>query len=572
MTKKNIIIFSVLGAVILLLLAGIAVAFFTIDNSSDDTPTIDVWEGEDIWGTTVHLAYPMIERADVTKVTLFDENGDSFEFTQAWDELKGANKWVIKGYDSVVMNLSSFELLATWLGTATTKEPIRNATEKQLKDFGVDESCKRGYEIFYKDSTGKEQSHKVRIGNKVVGQDLYYSYIEGRKHVYLLDGDTYSCVTKTKLDYMMPIVNMYFESDTATLSGVKKFAIYKTLSSDDQLLNILTVSSAGKSSGSFNVSFPKDKYGHAISTYASTDHLNSILPILYTSFSGNKVIAIDPDQEELKQYGLSESDQKHFIDVEFYDDAQFASSSYKTKEPSFYVSRDIGGTRYISSHFHGVKMVVSLDSEIFEFLDDSDASLIKWTASQTLQMGFYETLVEDATRSDSPGLSTIILKTPNNEETFILTTETKVNSDGTSTVVLTATAQNSGLVFKDEYVEGSAGVSNQFRVLYTHLLYFPLANDFNRRSDEDIEKIVNENEIVYSITAYRKDGVVVKYDYYALNYSLAMEKIQKGTVDGYGNVTFEKTSYDFIVKQEHIDNVCSVIDKLLAGEQIDNPI
>ncbi len=575
MTKKTIITFSVLGAVLLCLIAGLIVVLVTGNDEGDDPNkiTVDVWEGEGVYGTKVLLAYPMIEEASITKIEIFSENGD-YEFVQGWDETKGAYKWQLKGTEDVEINLSMFEMLRMWLSIATTKDPVRNATDEQLKDYGVDESCKNGYTVYFTDENKKEQSYRVRIGNKVLSDsDIYYAYIEGRNHVYKLDNDIFTYTAYPKTKYLKPIINTFFSSNTNAYMGVDKFAIYQTNGNNTTLSNILSASVSEKTESSveFKIVYAPDEYGRKRTTIASTSYLTEIFSLLYTSFTGEEVVSVDPSEDELKSFGLASDDQKYFIDATFAADASFASGSFKSKDPSFYVSKSINGYNYVLSKYYNKDIVVRLADTTFSFLKTDNTSLLKWTDTTSIKSGFNESITENSD-TGAPGLNKIVLKTPNNEEVFILTTENGVNSDGEKITILTVKGEKSGLVFKDNINTSLAEDKNQFRTLFVNLLYYPFIEDFNKKTNEEIEKIIKEGNIAYSITAYRNDGVVVKYDYYELDVNLAMEVAHTGKLNTDGTVTYDAPEYNYIVTMKHIRQVCEVIDKLMAGEHISDPI
>ena len=78
---------------------------------------------------------------------------------------------------------------------------------------------------------------------------------------------------------------------------------------------------------------------------------------------------------------------------------------------------------------------------------------------------------------------------------------------------------------------------------------------------------INEDNFKYSITAYRNDGKVIKYSYYSTSASLAIERVEEGTVTGDG-VSWGTPTYGNICAMEEIRTVTKAIDKLLAGEEL----
>ena len=574
---KTIILFAVLGVILVGLILGL-VLLFALDsgNTNTDTSTvkIEAMDGEDVFNDSILLVYPMLESSQLTKIEIFSEDGD-YEFVPTWNEDAGKYKWKIKGYESMLIDQTGFEMMCVWLTTVTSKEPVRNATEQQLKDFGVDESCKNGYAIYFKDETGKEQSYRVRVGNPAYydNTELYYAYVEGRNHVYKVDNDVKTYSSNPMLRYLQPIINTFFTSETNALRGIETFGIYITKGDETHVSPIVTLklSEKGESSVEFEVTYAPDEYGRKRKTVASGAYLGEIFTLLYTAFSGDDVMCVSPTDEELKQYGLSKTDEKFFIDATFTSDAVFASSSYKNLDPSFYISKKIEGRHYILSKYHGTDIVVSVSSDSFGFLKTDNDSLLKWTDTTSVKSGFYES-IEENSDTGAPGVKKIVLKTSKNEETFILTSETGIDKEGNVIDILVVTAQNSGLVFKDNLNAELAADKNQFRTLYVHLLYYPFIEDFNKNTNEEIEKIINENNIAYSVTAYLNDGTIVTYEYYELSVNLAMEREVHGKVNNDGTITYEEPIYNYIVTMEHIRNVCRAIDDLLAGEHILAPI
>lgn len=574
---SKIIALAVLGVILIGLIVGLII-FFSLDNGNPGTDTstvkIEAMDGEDVFNDSILLVYPMIESKQLTKVEIFSENGD-YEFYQAWNEDTGTYKWKIKGYESILLNQTSFEMMCVWLTTVTSKEPIRNATEQQLIDYGVDESCKNGYAIYFKDADGVERSHRVRVGNLAYYDqtDLYYAYVEGRNHVYKVDNDVKTYSSNSVMRYMQPVINTFFTSETNVIRGIEQFAIYTTKDNESYLSPVVNINllEKGESAVEFEVVYSPDEFGRKRRTIASTEYLSEVFTLLYTSFVGDQIVCVEPTDEDLKKYGLSKSDEKFFVDASFTSDAIFAAPSYKNKEPSFFVSKKIEGYHYVLSKYHGKDVVVKLSSDIFGFLKTDTDSLLKWTDTTSVKSGFYESIEANAS-TGAPGIEKIILKTPNGEETFLLTKEVGQDKDGNLVDVLVVTGVTSGLVFRDDVDAELAADKNQFRTLYVNLLYYPFIEDFNKKPDAEIEAIVSENNLAYSITAYRKDGVIVKYEYYELSVNLAMECETRGKLNNDGTITYEEPNYNYIVTMEHIRNVTRVIEALLRGEHISAPI
>ena len=171
--KASPLPFIILGAVVVLLIVSLVlVIVLTREPEEPELPKFDVWEGEDVFGNAAHLAYPMVDENSVTEIEIFQE-GESYKFIKSWDENLGKYDWRIDGMAEIDLNATTFEMLRMWVCTATTKTPIRNATEKQLSDYGVDKQAHNGYTLKYKEN-GVDKSYTVRIGNKVASKDRLY--------------------------------------------------------------------------------------------------------------------------------------------------------------------------------------------------------------------------------------------------------------------------------------------------------------------------------------------------------------------------------------------------------------
>ncbi len=566
-TAKTIAIFAVLGVVLVGLIVGLVLAIVFLREPEEES-RFDIWEGEMAFGNAAHLAYPLIENEEVTKIDIKNESG-SYSFVSVWDEDLAKYDWRIDSCDDVALNKTSFEMLRMHLCTATTKDPIRNASRKDLEDCGVDESCKSVYTLYY-EKDGKENSYTVRIGNRTNSSDgTYYAYIEGRNHIYKFAGDMTNYTNQSLLYYLSPSINSFFANETHALLGIDRFQIYSA--KDDAIKSIVKIVATErdetKATVTFNAIYPTDDSGRDKTTVASTLHLTDVFSTLYLTFLGNEVVALSPTDDELEKFGLSDSDEKYLLSVDFATTASFVNSSAKQNEPELLISKKIEDSYYILSKYFDKDIIVKISSETLSFLGEDPYSLIKWTDTNSITSGFYESITYDASRGE-PGVNKIVIKASKddsaqtfNEETFILNYNEK-------TEFLSVSALNSGLKFEDNDEAESSYDKNWFRNLYVYFLYYPFIDEFNTMSKEEMAEYESDENIVYSITAYKNDGTVVRYTYYKIDINFAFEKAEKGTVDENGVLTFEKPIYDFTAKMTQIRKVCKAIDLLLSGERV----
>ena len=557
-STKTVVIFSILGAFLIALIALLVLLLIFKPGSGEEPPAFDVWEGEDTFGNAAHLMYPLIEEDTVTKIDIY-KDGESYSFIKAWDENLGKHDWRIEGLEAIDLNATAFEMLRMWLCTVTTKTPIRNVEASELATYGVDKPNENGFTVYYTENE-TEKSHTVRIGEQTsLSSGVYYAYYEGRNHVYKISPDVVRYTSDSKLNYLSPIINTFFAGSTQALMGIDRFDIYLTDGTNTKLNDVVSirVNQKGETSVEFKAIYGPDSLGRRRTTIASTTQASTVFTTLYTAFSGSEVVAISPTDDELKEFGLSDSQEKYFLNVEFSENATFASSTYENKEPSLYISRKIEDSHYVMSEYYGVKTVVRVSAESLSFLGESAFLLLKWTDTNSVKTGFFETLTQT---EEAPGLEKLFVVTPNNNEVFKLSYDASIDE-------LTVLAQNANLIFKDDNTQGNSFSRNKFRNLYIYMLYFPFIYSFNEMSDESTEEYIKEENLVYSITAQRNDETAVRYSYYSISATLAVEMVEEGKVKN-GEIVFGEPSYGSICEKEQIRRATNAIDKLLAGEEL----
>lgn len=455
-------------------------------------------------------------------------------------------------------------MLRMWLCTITTKTPIRNATNEQLVTYGVDKPSQYGFTVYYEEN-GEEKSHTLRIGEKTdLSSNEYYAYYEGRNHIYKISPEVITYTSYDKIKYLSPVINTFFSNETAVLYGIDHFRIHLTNGANTKLNHLLSIDISEKGdieNGETNIEF-KTIYsalalGKERTIVSATSYVNTVFSTLYTSFAGTDVVAINPTDEELMEFGLADSQEKYFLEVEFASNAQFADPRYKDKDPDLFISRKIDESYYVMSEYYGVKAVVRVEAASLSFLGESAFLLLKWADTTSVKTGFFETL----TKSEAaPGLDKIFVKTPKSEDTFLLSYDESIDE-------LTVYTQNAGLVFKDDNSQGNSFNRNKFRNLYIYMLYFPFIYSFNEMSEAETLEYIKEENLVYSIMAQRNDETVVRYSYYSISASLAVECVEEGKIKN-GEIVFDAPSYGNIAEKEQIRRATNAIDKLLAGEEL----
>ena len=557
LTGKTIVLFSVLGAVLLALSVALVLVIVIKPFEGTDPPKFDVWEGEDTYGNAAHLAYPLIEEDTVTKMDIY-VSGEEYSFIKYWDENMGKYDWRIEGIEQIDLDATAFEMLRMWLCTVPTQTPVRNITNEKMVEYGLDKEKENGYTVYYNSDSG-EKSYTVRIGEKTSASgDYYYAYIEGRNHAYKFLADLVTYSQYPKIKYLSPTINTFFSGETQALMGIDKFDIYLTDGSNTSLKNVITIKAKDRTetSVSFEAIYGVDEFGRRRTTVANSTYASSVFASLYLTFVGSEVVCIMPTEDDLREFGLDSETEKYFINVEFADNASFASASYKNKEPSLYISREMGEYHYVLSQYYGEKVVVKVLKSSLSFLGEESHDLFQWTDVNSITTGFYESITQD---EDSVGLKEITVKTGTNEETFYLSYDSSKDE-------LTVTCKNRDLVFKDD--NNKTGFErNVFRNLYVYMLYFPFINSFNATSDEATLEFIKPENVIYSITAVRNDNSAVRYTYYKKDANFAIESIENGKLKN-GELIWDAPTYGNIVTTEQISLVTNAIDIVLKGEYL----
>ncbi|MBQ7907293.1 MAG: hypothetical protein IJ309_04885 [Clostridia bacterium] len=567
--RQRLITLIVLGA---LLVAGIIVAVVlslnkTPEDPGDEENQIPIpAEGESTYANVL-LMYPQISTSGITSIEITTKDSQ-LKFKRVWSKEDNNYSLRLEGLESVPLDDGLIASLRSYIGTAITLDPIRDATPEQMDTYGVSEGKYQAkYKITFEDDEGVLRYATVRIGDKAAETNpVFYAVVEGRDVIYRMQAGVSGYTPFEELlfakpvDFLKAIIFSKFTDETNAYMGVDSFNIFTTTYEDaDQngTIDIKTLISIGlnerdkdKDTAEFFVLIRRQN-GSVVSALADSEYLTNVFSILYTTFEGDKVVDVITSDTDLSQYGLEEGRTRYLVD------ATFSDGTTSTIE----ISKPIDGYSYaVSTVFGGEsKLVVRLKSDNISFINEDNEYLLEsYTATNTVLAGFYEYLQRDET-SGAPGMKKITIKTKDYEEIFY------TNYDTTNSR-LSVTTEYSGLVFNDKESEDSFG-KNQFANLYTLLLLYPMPRRINTMTDEERAGYMTEENMVYELIAERNDGKVLRYTYYKTLASYALAEYQEGQNSG-GQIEWGEAKVVFDTTMEHIRVITDNYKKLMTGEEI----
>lgn len=567
--KKDIIILEVLGGILLALILVFifAVAPLLKDDGNVKAPP-EIFDGEHTNGTTVSL-YAPISDANLLEITVKNKTGE-YGFIQKKDD-EGKISMVIKGHEKMAYDNAVFAYLSVF-----AKEPkvplngkiIRNLTTAQMEEYGTTELlCKAQVTVKYKEGD-TEKEYILLIGNEVMSSSAsYYVAVKGRGHVYCVNSAYINkAVLKNVCDYIAPAIYTKFKNTAEAGLAIKQFIIMKADQNGKSYGEIVLMEQDelaydGSTSASFKFSFP-DVYPQKVT--ASSEYVLSVFNQLYVNFSGDSVVALDPDKETLEKYGLGKEQEQYMIYASLKDpkEDEYIPALYISHEFIEGEGEEAKGYHYVMSGYYAEVTIVKIASENLQFLKKDDESMLKWAATSSIYAGFSEYLRPEIDLG-APGVKQMRIKTKDFNETFIIT----INKNG----YLSATSESGKYVFTDNPNATEAYTTNQFSNLYTLLLYFPMPSRFNTLKGEEKDAVRVEEKIIYELEVMLNDGKLYKYTYYTLDEDYAgyaLREVREGKVNENGEFEYGSAEVIFDVKSRQIGKIAEAYKIIMEGGKI----
>lgn len=569
--KREIITLEVLGGILLALILVFIFAIVPLlkDDGNVKAPP-EIFDGEHTNGTTVSL-YAPISDANLLEITVKNDTGE-YGFIQKKDD-EGKISMVIKGHEMVAYDNAVFAYLSVF-----AKEPkvplngviLRNLTPAQMAEYGTTELlCKAQVIVKYKEGD-TEKEYTLLIGNEVISSSAsYYVAVKGRDHVYCVNSAYINkAVLKNVCDYVAPAIYTKFKNSAEAGLAIKQFIIMKADQNGKSYGEIVLMerdeeTQENSVATAFKFTFP-GIYPQKIT--ASSEYVLSVFNQIYVNFSGDSVVALNPDQETLKKYGLGKEQEQYMLYASLKNpkDDEYVPAIYISHEFIEGEGDEAKGYHYVMSGYHAEVTIVKMSSEKLPFLKNDDETMLDWAATSSIYAGFSEYLRPEIDLG-APGVKQMRIRTKDYNETFIIT----IDKNG----YLSATSESGKYVFTDDPNATEAYTTNQFSNLYTLLLYFPTPSRFNTLKGDAKDAIRAEEKIIYELEVMLNDGKLYKYTYYTLDEDYAgyaLREVREGKVNENGEFEYGSAEVIFDVKSRQIGKIAEAYKIIMEGGKI-NP-
>lgn len=564
-SKKSIITISMLLAVLIALILVFALVVLPLLNEDGEelTPP-DVMDGEGLWLDYYLTMYPEIDEDDIRRIDVKNEHGE-YAFVRTWDIDEGKYKMKLEGLERVTFDAYYYANLMAYtrLTYCVDSEPIRNITDEQLEEYGLtEETASAEFTITFVEN-GEEKSHTVYIGNMANTEaSTYYATVAGRHTAYRMRPGVEECLFLSLEDYLSPMIYQRFRNVTYATLGITDFSIFKRNPDDtlESYLWLVNTSTEETESADYYLTLYKGTPREKHPTIASSEQITRVFEKLFTTgFEGDMVMAVNPDEETLLQYGLSQTQTQNLIN------ARFRPSADNTEgdSVSFFISELMGEYYYALSYYYDREnpFIVRIPKETLSFLEQTDTQTLKWAATNSVYAGFYESLVENDDLAHAGLAEMEIISGELSEKFFITNTPTE---DGG---ILEVTTQSGEHTFRDDQSATEAYTKNQFSNFYMYVVYFPMPYRFNSMTEEELSLHMSEDKEIYKMTVKTNADVLHRYTYYQIDSNYAIICSQRGEVVD-GTEVWQDEIVLFDTSMEHLQILMGAYEKLLSGVPI----
>lgn len=562
--SKKITIITVSLAVLLVALALVWVFVIKpLTDKGEENPTTVVTpqEGEGTYYGNLSL-YPSINVKDVISLTVTNEH-ETIEFISRLDpdtvtrQLRLAAYPTVKLSDEALANLR----VPTLIAMCTSNTPLRDLTEEQMVAYGVtEETCTAKWTIKYYAGVN-ECEQTVYVGDKSPNAvSSYFVAVKGRNVVYELGSLVKDGLFVEKEAFVNASIQSIF-SDTEAVYNVKRIMIgYENADLPFIAINATKQEFEDSLVIKHTVVFPSVAAGVA----ADSNYIADVFTKVLVNFSGDKVVAIAPNEETKAKYGLGKDDQKKIIYIDTFGedgtgdvlDLGVTISNLILDEnnlPYYYILAS-------GSNVDSVPIIVRLPAIGYEFLEESNA--VKWVATNSIDAGFSKYIYANEQEGES-GVETIEIMANTNalkgfhDKFFLSSAKHPENEEKT---ILSVTSQSGLYTFVSDPTQDSSN-QNQFNNFYAMLVNYPMPNRFNTMSDEQRAEVKKQENLVLSIRVKMKDGAELGYDYYKIDSANVMcEFFDEKNPDP--RIVFDTTN-------EHINILATALKQLISGEQVE---
>ena len=583
MTKNKIVLISLAVALVALVIVYFLVVAPLLKDEVEPPVPVD---GEGIFNNRLTV-YAPIETENILSIHI--KNGKSeHEFVRKKNE-KNEVTTVIKGYEKLSFDESIYTYLLSFASAplSADNEPYRNLTDEQMREYGVTaDTCQSTMTVYYKDANGQEQKHVLRIGfSTFTASPTYYVALEGRNSVYRFSGAVEGAVLYSICDYIQPVVYVGYQSSSEAMIDITSFSITKGYLNDSSSLKPIifltgkpSVSAVDGTESTEYTAHVMDGNGNIIkSTAADADYVVNAIDLFYTSFLGDLVVALDPDDATLDEYGLGDDDFRYIVDARdkkgdvvhtFFISAPITDA--ETEEVYYYTLASQAGVplliRIPEQALIPQNQFKDMESTVF-----NEESVLNWAATNTVGAGLSEGIKPDEQYS---GVKSVTVKAPigtwkdgklqNDGGMFQDTYYTVYKHNATTNQdILMITSQNGS--YKDErWTTGK-----EFNKFYYMLIAHPIPSRFNSMTEAEIAEKATDKNLLFTLYVELNNGKVQLLEYYQISPEYVMMRNTTGeTVDGAIVMGETKTVFD-TTRGQVIDYLQDSLIKLITGVKIE---
>lgn len=582
--KKKIIIISLLA---LVLLALVLVYIFVIVPLTEPEPEVPtpppyVAPGEGLYNNTMVTIYPQLDKSKITYLEVSNKNG-TYAFHKYYDSTMEAEDMRIKGHESIDYDGSLYAMLLAYVYLPVSYQsnleknaPMRDLTEEQMAVYGVTEdTCQAYYTIGYKDGTEETKYYTVYIGHATfTDETTYYVALKGRNTVYRFHQEgVETCMLVGVESYLSPLVLKKYQNTTMAMLSIDRFGIGITRPDTGKTELLVQIENKGRNldgtSNMYDLLYQSRGTGKITKTGASAEYVSDAFTALYTTFMGDKVVALSPSIELLEQYGLGLNDECYMIEAYFakLDDEGNRVDVPDSEKDSYAIrmSKLIDGYYYTLSDVYGDgnEMLIRVPQSTITFLGTDDKAIFEWAGTDISSL-FYEYLMRNE-EDGQPGMFELAVRIQRkNNTTGLIDYDTKLNfsirDDGNGSIVAT---DNNGTKYE------TVNDKNEFVDFYTWLIRLPAPAAFNNMTEEEINALMaDDSALVFQLVARDNNDKVYRYTYYQIGDSLdVMVVVEKGEMDG-GVMAFGEKQINFNATLSHIDVLRTKFQDLISGKDV----
>ncbi len=457
------------------------------NEKTDEPPTL--LSGEVLGTNNSILLYSPVEKDGISRIEVSNEKGGyGFYYNGIYKD------FYVVDNPSAPYDQTQFSYLTAAVGQAYVSERLLDDCN-DMTEYGLDESQNPAS---YTLTTKKGEVHTVYIGNKTASGSGYYARHADRNAVYILGGNIGKTVFCSLEEMITPILTLPMQQNDYFM--IKKFTLMR---GTEIALQVTYLDEAEQKAAASTTAYKMLAPGN----YAvnSTNYLTALETMM--SFTGSATLAYAPTDEQLEEYGITET-------------AFSIHYTYQGIDQSVVFSKKNENGNYYAY------------SLLFDLIAEVDGKKLEWLEWDNLKWVDYP----------------IFMMNINDIKTFGF-------EIGEDKFTFDVDGIDSGLTVVERNTGYKPDVSN-FRKLYRVLLMTHMQNYVSEDLDQTaLDKLVTENKPYLTLTVETRAGQVTEFKFYPYN-----SRRVYYTVNGEG---------EFYVLRDQTNKLISDAKKVMAGDTVD---